>query len=209
MAAGGFVNLARLMGAGRRLKIGLGLLVFLPSVMSIASEAYFSFSADTRDMARRWMEKTALPGEKIFVTDPYDCPQLKMSRGQIERLLKRTEALGHPRKEYYRILLEGHPGGGYEIFYLRRSFTEAGDLKERVEKSYQAQDWIDVKGEGLDVLRNQGIKYAVVCGAAAQRYGQDKWFEEMKRSCPLSAGFSPLDKKIKGPSIEIYQVGGR
>ncbi|MBI4062688.1 MAG: glycosyltransferase family 39 protein [Elusimicrobia bacterium] len=183
------------------------LLIFLPLARETAGLSVIR--ADTRTLAKNWLKANAEPSAKIFVTDPYYCPQLKMAARQAQRLWQRTKASGHPREHYYRLMYQGHSGGGYEIYYFRRTALEAQDIPRRTELSYQGQDWIDPETEGLAAFRKRDIRFAVLCGASVAARQDSGWLKKLQDRCPLRASFEPEKNSVAGPRVAIFELSGQ
>jgi hypothetical protein len=160
---------------------------------------------DTRTLAKEWIQNNIPSDTKIFVMDPYNCPQLLMSKEQVARLKLKTEQMGHPRAAYYRLLEEYHPSGGYEIYYWKRGFKEVEDLPQRTESSYNSQDTIDLNEKGLEAMDEVGIKTLVV-RFDSNVEAPPAWWKEIPLKYTLVEQFAPKNKKIKGPQIDIYQA---
>jgi hypothetical protein len=77
------------------------------------------------------------------------------------------------------------------------------DLPERTEKSYEAQDALDLNRNGLAELQRRGIRTAVVYIDPEPKV-HPLWLTEMRASYQRLAAFEP-NAKTKGPTIEIYR----
>lgn len=160
---------------------------------------------DTRIPAREWVLKNVPFGEKIFSMNPYECPQFLMAKTQIQRLYERTVALHHPRAEYFKLLLAANRPDGYEIFYLQRTIQEVEDIPQRTESSYQAQDAIDMKKEGVDGLIKRGINWVIINPVPLDD-PNSPWIEALGVAYDKVASFENTPGKTKGASIEIYRM---
>lgn len=164
---------------------------------------------DTRTQAEAWILNSVPRGSKIFLTDPFYSPQLDRSQTQIERLLKKTEALNHPRKEYFRLLAKAPHPHGYEIYYLRRTVQEIWDIPERVEPAYQAQDWYDMETTSLEQLKKDGIRYMVIDQHAESNRQNSAWMKDLQGNYKRAAVFG-YDAKMpgekKGPRLTIFDL---
>lgn len=190
----------------KALRILLSVVVFLPLVLHLYKTKQAETLPDTRVLAKAWLLENAPADGKLFLTDPYYCPQMNRNLIQIERLLKKTQELNHPRKEYFRILREGYPGGGHEIYYLKRTVQEIMDLPSRVEPAYQAQDWFDLDREGIVDLKNTEIHYAVIDDHARFNERNPQWLQDLKTTYLRAAQFAAVPGQTKGPGIEIYDL---
>lgn len=160
---------------------------------------------DTRTQAQRWIEKNVPAGEKVLTAGPYEGPQLMMARNQVERLYLKTKELKHPREVYFRTLLSGHPGGGYEVIYVKKSVEEILDLPSRTEKSFQAQEFIDVIAEGIAPLLDTRVNTVVILKAWEDVERHKRWISELRARYKMVASFNPEKNKVKGYFVEIYR----
>jgi hypothetical protein len=162
--------------------------------------------ADTRTLAKTWIQDHVPSGEKIFLMYPFNCPQLLMSTAQIKRLLELTISINHPRQHYYRALLHNHPGGGYDIYYWKRDLAQVEDVPQRTIKSYAAQDTIDINTFGVKALAQEKIK-SVVISLPLHNLTPFPWIQELRDHCVPVASFQPEVGKSKGYILEIYDCG--
>ena len=160
---------------------------------------------DTRTMAQHWIEQVVPAGEKVLTAGPYEGPQLMMAKSQVERLHERTRSLRHPREIYYRTLLSGHPGGGYEILYVKKTVEEILDIPSRTEKAFQAQEFIDVIKEGVAPLLQHGVRTVVILKNWENVERHKRWIAELRSTYRLAATFEPEKNKVKGYHLEIYR----
>jgi len=200
LTASGFMQIWRKVPRWTRML--LSAILFLPLFWNAFQIKRYMALPDTRTITMDWLLQNLPSGEKVFITDPFYGPQPKRSRAQIERLLRRTEQLNHPRKEYFRYLLEGDQGGGYQVYYLRRTVQEAWDVPERLEPAYQAQDSIDPEREGIKSILQEGIAAVIIDEHALKRRKNSTWVQELKAT-PPTVEFFP-SSKIKGPYLAIY-----
>ncbi len=205
IAASGFALLWRACGTNKIQKLLLSLILFLPMLMKAQPYLYSLGWVDTRTEAHSWMKAHVATGTSIFVMNPYNCPQFLMTREQANRLHGRTQQINHPRADYYRILRDGHPGGGYEIYYYRRSLHEVMDTVKRTEASYQAQDALDLDSSGIQALSDHNVSYAIINPHSDSSREKD-WIRELKKRYNLVFDTDDLPGRTKGPHIEIIQL---
>lgn len=191
------------------IRIGLIFVVFIPLIFFTYQNKREKTLPDTRTMARDWVLNNVPAGSKLFLSDPFYCPQFDRALPQVERLLAKTEALNNPRKEYFRILMNSHPKQGYEIYFLRRTIQEIWDIPERVEPAYQGQEWFDMERSTLADLQRAGIRYLIIDEHAAENRSDSPWLKELRSAKTLAETFSPMRGRFKGPRLEIYDLNSR
>ncbi|MCG3204669.1 MAG: hypothetical protein KCHDKBKB_01384 [Elusimicrobia bacterium] len=208
--AAGFTFLMERFKTLRLVKIALALAIFLPWIWNISRYANNLSLLDSRTAAQKWIFENVPQGEKVFVMDPYYCPQLPKSKDQVLKLLKITQTLNHPRQHYYEALAHHHPNIGYEVITLRRTLNQVEDLPRRTEKSYEAQETIDLNAEGISALNNSDIKTAVVVLFENDPH-RPEWIKEIPNKFQLVSEFRPevrnlaMGKQVLGAWIQIYQ----
>jgi len=156
---------------------------------------------DTRTLAKTWVLEHVPQGSKILLMDPFNCPQLRMTASQVERLRERTHRLHHQRWQYYNALAHNHPGGGYEIYYWQRDLVQVEDTAERTQQAYLAQDVIDLNAEGIEALRKAKIQMVILRIDPNMR---PPWLDEIENRFKLQASFEPNAQHAKGPILRIY-----
>jgi len=189
----------------RALAIALAALLLAPGLWrSMAFARDFSLP-DTRLEAAAWLEHNLPAGTAILLDQEHDSPQLPMSAEQAKSLLERTTAAGHPKKRYYELMANSHPGGGYKIYRIERSAADLESRPEHVRWSNSARDMVDIK-PGLSALEAAGIEAVVLSshGINPERRPEYAAFlEQLKSRWRLAAKFSPGEKS-RGPELEIY-----
>ncbi len=162
---------------------------------------------DTRRTASDWIAANLAPGTRILTGDETDSPALRMSLAQAKTLYETTKAAGHPRWRYYELMAQSHPGGGFEVWRMRRDPVEitTGFWHRRWSESGRAV--LDVT-EGLAALKPAGIEVVVLvsgpAGLAAP--GIARLVHETVREGRLLARFAPEAGRTKGPDIFVYRV---
>ncbi len=189
----------RTLGGALALLMGI---LFLSHYVSFRRELSLP---DTRTLAKEWILQNVRPESRLFLSGAFECPQLVMAKAQVARLLEKTSTVHHPREAYYRLLLSGHPGGGYDLTYLRRPNAEVTDLPRRTELHYEAYDTLAPQDEGMGSLRKKGIAYAVVDRNLENLPQHKNWISDLRRNLQLAARFSPSPGQIKCPDLEIYR----
>jgi hypothetical protein len=206
MATDGYLALWSILRGRRWLPTTLAIVVFFPLVLSLVRVKTEKSLPDTRTEAQRWLMQNAPENTKVFFTDPYNCPSLPRSREQLERLYAKTSALNHPRQDYFKILLDGYPGGGYQNYFLRRTVQEITDVPERVEPAYAAQEWFDLEKTGLDALRAEGIHFVVIDYFTHESRANSEWLADLTSHQLRVANFEPSPGQARGPAVEIYDL---
>ena len=163
---------------------------------------------DTRLLARAWALEN-LPNDAAIAVDmPHLSPDLPMARGQVERLRARMKEIGHPRENYYRLLLASNkiPAKTFWLYRIKRTPLQLKDLEGRTERSYQAVDTVDPEA-GAGAWARQGILFAIMSD-----YGpdlQEQWprlGEELQRKSIELRRFEPRPGQIQGPYIRVYRL---
>ncbi len=206
LAAHGFNSLWKMSGSRVGLKAFLCLVVFVPMTAFTYAQKHRDSLPDTRDAAEQWILSNVPTGAKIFLTDPFYSPQLNRSAAQVERLYIKTAAINHPREEYFRILMSAPQSDGYELYYLKRTIQEVWDIPERVEPAYQAQDWFDMNKSSLEDLKKEGISYVILDEHAVGRRKDEAWMKTLFGTYKLATEFRPVENKIKGPGLFIFDL---
>ncbi len=183
--------------------------IILAFVAVLASDyclnRYYLALPDCRTQAKEWIQKNVPSGEKLFLPGFYYGPQLLMDKTQTDRLAQRMRELNHPRAIYFETLSAGHPGGGYELFYIKKTIEEMRDLPGRTQRAFEAQELLDVASDGTRVLHANGIRWVVVL---KKWYVQDRyksWLQQLRTEARLVATFDAVPKRIKGESVDIYE----
>lgn len=124
----------------------------------------------------------------------------------MERLYQKTKAADHSRSRYYALLLNSHPGGGYEVYRLLRGVESLESQPGHVEWSRKGYDLLDAR-KGLRALRGK-VRYVVVTteGATAQNAPDLKSFFADLETAPLLQEFGPIPHRVRGPIIRIYRI---
>ena len=160
---------------------------------------------DTRLEAADWLKQNLPPGAALLLDQEHDSPQLPMSKEQAQGLLARTSGAGHPKKKYYELMVNSHPGGGYRIYRIERSAADLESRPEHVRWSNSARDMLDIKS-GLSALNAAGVDAVVLSshGVNPERRPEYAAFlMQLRASWTLAVKFSP-GKKARGPELEIY-----
>jgi hypothetical protein len=162
---------------------------------------------DTRTQAKQWIEAHVPPGRVVLLDQVHAGPALVMARSQVVRLYEKTKALGHPRALYYARMLESHPGGGYEILRVQRTYLELITLKRHAAWSQQGYEWLDVEG-GMPALKAAGVQYVVTSSVGATRENSPRlkgFFDDLENQGLLLKEFSP-PPGIDAPLVRVYQI---
>lgn len=163
---------------------------------------------DTRTLAARWIEENVPRGKTVLLDQEHASPRLSMTKAEVERLLAKTAELGHPRERYYRYLLEGHPGGGYELYRVRRDFSDLHSYPAHVAFSQAGHPVLDVRS-GLDAALAAGVEFVVLTswGADTERSPElAPFLAQVRRDGRLLQAFEPAPGALVGPRLEIYAV---
>lgn len=149
-------RLSRLSGrhAGT-LAVALVILAMTPGLLSSIRTSFFIRQADTRTLARAFLESRVRPGESVLI-QPYSAP-LRPSRDALVEALRRN--LGSETKasaKYQHVLaLDPYPEPSYRLIYL------GDDDGLDVDKLFVSpREFSD--GRGLGKLRDLGIQYVVL-----------------------------------------------
>ncbi|NLO92398.1 MAG: glycosyltransferase family 39 protein [Elusimicrobia bacterium] len=183
----------------------LALLVLGPGIWGSFSLARRYALPDTRLLAASWIEGNIRRGTGILLDQEHASPPLAMSRRQAEELLARTSAAGHPKKKYYQLMAQSHPGGGYRIYRIERSASDLESRPEHVKWSNSARDVLNV-GAGLAGLEAGKIETVVLSS-----YGIDParcpeyapFIGQLQSQWRLAAEFRP-GENMNGPALQIY-----
>jgi hypothetical protein len=165
------------------------------------------FGVDTRRQAKEWIEANVPVGTKMLLDQPHASPALIMDRAETARFFEKTEKSGHPRRIYFKIMLDSHPGGGYDVARIYRTPVEMITLRHHVQWSSEAYDYLDVEG-GLGALTAAGVRYVVVSSAGTTRENTPrlaKFFDDLETKCAL-VWKSETNRPTLAPSIRIYAV---
>jgi hypothetical protein len=187
------VAAAVLLGPGLRASVALDRELLLP---------------DTRTLSTAWIEKNIPAGTKVLLDQDHASPRLAFSRPEVERLLEKTRRLGHPRARYYAYMLDGHPGGGYDVSRVLRDFRDLGSYPGHVRFSTAGQPMLDVSA-GLSAARAAGIQAVVLTSLGATREGSPElraFLTETEKEGRLLAEFAPKPGEVAGPLIRVYSL---
>jgi hypothetical protein len=197
----------------------------VPAVSASVRADLFFRQADTRTLARDYIERNIAPGATVLV-QPYSTPLNQSRRGLVEAL---TKHVGSPEaastKFQLQLSLDPYPAPAYRVIYLGRGGLD-------VDKIYV--DPTELGGEqGLTALRRLGVAFVVF-----KRYNKlDRetipFVEALARGGRRIAVFSPyragvteseraridpflhntdtrIDDALErpGPPLEIWQLDG-
>lgn len=194
-------------GNRRLLTAALCLALFLPGgCQSYAFDSYLNLP-DTRTLASAWIQSNIPEGTSLLMDQPHASPPLPPSLDQIKRLYDKTLEAGHPRSRYYKLLLDSHPGGGYEIYQILRGYLELDTQPGHVEWSRKGYELLDVR-KGLNQAREK-VRYVVTTSHGATPEGSpelQKFFRELREQAVLIREFLPEKGKKTGPAIRIYRL---
>lgn len=193
---------------GRSWTAAAAILLLLPGVWESLAFDRGVLTPDTRSLATRWVEENIPQGKTILLDQEHASPRLGMTRAEVERLLAKTTELKHPRARYYRYLLEGHPGGGYEVYRVRRDFSDLHSYPAHVAFSQAGHPVLDVRS-GLEAALAAGVEFVVLTswGAGTERSPELAAFlAEVRRDGRLLETFEPLPGATVGPRLEIYAI---
>jgi hypothetical protein len=163
---------------------------------------------DTRTLAESWIESHLPEGTRILTDQEHSSPRIRMSRRQVAQLLELTRAQGHPRRKFYELMLQSHPGGGYEVYRILRSGADLRSGAWHAAWSAAGKATLDVR-EGLAAARKAGVEVVVLTsgGVDAAKSPEFKPFLEQTRSTgKLLAEFPPQPGVRAGPVIEVYRI---
>ncbi len=203
-AAMGFSTLVDRMGKQKKYGLMAAGAIVMLFVMRSSVQTIELGRPDTRTLAKAWLNAHVPQGDKILLTDPFNTPQLTKSLTQVQELLVRGEKINHPRRHYYRALAHNHPGGGYMVYYLRRSLTEVEDTPERTERAYQSMESLDLATQGLKMVRQNNIKTVVVAKDFLYEKRNLGWMKELRERCILENTFYREPGLTQGPNLDIY-----
>ena len=161
---------------------------------------------DTRLAAQRWIEENVPAGTALIVGDETDNPPLKPSRENLERLLAKARSHGHPKARLFELMLESHPGGGYDIYRMSRDALSIDTGPEHRRLSEEARETIPVSG-GLAALREKGVSVVVLSTYGIGRVTPDykSFLEEVIGAGRVLAEFEPAGG-LKGPRIRVISI---
>jgi hypothetical protein len=127
----------------------------LPGLVTSIRTSLFIRQADTRTLAREFLESRVRPGESVLI-QPYSAP-LRPSREALVEALRRN--LGSESKAsakfQHMLALEPYPQPSYRLIYL------GDDDGLDVDKIFVSPGEF-ARGEGLDELRRLGVRYVVL-----------------------------------------------
>lgn len=162
---------------------------------------------DTRSLAYAWINANLAHNSVILMDMPYLNPQLKHSKDQLKSLLATTQYLNHPRKDYYRLLLQDAPSQGFWIYRIKRSAYDIKGLQGHTERSYQAQHTATLEG-GVLGLKKQGIQYLVMANHE-KKPDRQLWGglpEDLEVQAKKIMAFEPQKNRVQGPYIQIFKI---
>ena len=162
---------------------------------------------DTRLEAKAWIEANIPTGSRLLVDQVHTEPPLVMAKSQALRLYERAEANHHPRGRYFRLLLDSHPGGGYELFRISRTDMELISMIRHRQWSQQGYEDLEVE-KGLSEVKQAKIDYVIWSSAGATPMNAPrlmKYFDELKREGILIKEFTPT-RVSYAPTIRIYKI---
>lgn len=182
------------------------LAIILPSFMAGANVTANLRKEDTRPQATTWINANIPAGSKILLDQPHTGPFLVPAKDQVERLLEKTKASGNPRWKLFEAMLKSHPGGGYEVVRLERTWKELiSPLERQTESAHEASEWVDAE-LGLDAVRKAGVNYIVWSDRGAARDNSprlNEYFDDLDRT-PVLKEFQPTSPY--SPEIKIYAL---
>ncbi|MFH2202545.1 MAG: glycosyltransferase family 39 protein [Elusimicrobiota bacterium] len=163
---------------------------------------------DTRTLSTQWVEHHIPPGASVLIDQDHASPRLGYSRAQAEELLETTRAAGHPRAAYYRLMVSGHPGGGYRVQQILRDYADLHSGGWHTSWSAQGRSMIDVR-PGLQAARAAGVEYVVLTsfGARLDRSPElVSFLRETELRGTLLKEFRGIPGVTSGPRIRIYRI---
>ncbi|MBI5595551.1 MAG: hypothetical protein HY928_05610 [Elusimicrobia bacterium] len=181
-------------------------LLLLPGAGKAAALWRDFMRPDTRLAAARWVEANIPAGTALVIGDETDNPPLKPSRENLERLLAKARSFGHPKARLFELMLEAHPGGGYDIFRMSREALSIDTGPEHRRLSEEARETIPVSG-GLAALRAKGVTVAVFSTYGIGRVTPDykRFVEEVVGAGHVLAEFEPAGG-LKGPRVRVVSI---
>jgi hypothetical protein len=154
-----------------------------PAVVASTRADLFFREADTRTLARKYIE-TAIPAGTTILVQPYSVP-LTVSRPALVEAL--TSHLGSPEaastKFQLQLSLNPYPQPAYRVLYLG-----SGGLD--VDKIYVSYDQISA-GRGLEELRRRGVAFVVFKRYNTEDPASSAFLAALAREGRLIAAFSP------------------
>jgi len=164
---------------------------------------------DTRNLAAAWFQEHVPAGSGVLSDLQAESPPLRLSQAQARRLLERTAGLG--RRKYYELMLESHPGGGWDVYQVNRDPKELHVGAWHAQASVQERAVLE-PGEGLRGALDAGIEYVVLTSNGAGAGGTSAaraYVRDVETLGALEAEFRPEPGKIRGPVIRVYKIAGR
>lgn len=189
------------------IKAGLWLALLAPGIYQCYAFDRQLGLPDTRTLAAEWIKSHIPPGSSLLMDQRHASPPLSMSQAQVNRLYDKTLAMRHPRSRYYRLLLDSHPGGGYEIYQLLRSYASLDTQPGHVDWSRRGYEFLDAS-LGLKHLQGK-VRYVVTTshGATPENAPELRpFFQQLHKHGNLIQEFSPKRGEVTGPHILIYRL---
>lgn len=209
LAAAGAAEAFRRCGssvAGRALRAALALLLILPGAWASWGFDQEIRLPDTRTLSAAWVEENLPADTKILSDYESDSPRIPLSRVFAQGLSEKMKASGHPRRRYYQLMASGHPGGGYEVYQVRREAAELLSGPWHAEWSAAGRPVLDVH-DGLSAARKAGVEVVILTSYGLAREESQPYVLQTRAQGRLLAEFRPDEGRIRGPRIEIYRLG--
>ena len=135
--------------------VALVMLAMLPGLLSSIRTSLFIREADTRTLAREFLENRLQPGDTVLI-QPYSAPLRPSRDALLEALRQNLGSESRASAKYQHMLaLDPYPEPSYRLIYL------GDDDGLDVDKLFVSpQEFSD--GEGLGKLRRVGIQFVVL-----------------------------------------------
>ncbi|HBL17911.1 MAG: hypothetical protein A2X36_17380 [Elusimicrobia bacterium GWA2_69_24] len=163
---------------------------------------------DTRNIAAAWIAANLTPGTRILTFNEHASPPLRLSLDQVRRLIEQTREAGHPRRRYYELMAESHPGGGFEVFRILQDPAVLSAGPRHVAWSAAGRSVLDVSG-GLQAVRGAGIALVVFTSYGSNEEGfraLRPFLDGLETQASLLREFAPEPGATVGPVIRIYRI---
>jgi hypothetical protein len=201
-------GLEALAGAGRAARAAVLAAAILPGAYASLAYDRELLLPDTRTIAGEWIAREIPRGAALLMDSIHASPPVASSYKHLQALAARSRAADSPRARLYEAMLAAHPGGGYEVYRLKRTALDLRSNPRHVERAQADQATLDVS-EGLAAARRAGVEWVVTSshGADPRRARElAGFFAELAREGTIVREFLPEPGLTTGPVLRIYRL---
>ena len=184
-AAFAVIKLARATGPAARVVLPAAVvLAMIPGLVASIKTGLFIRQADTRTLAREFLEARVPPGETLLI-QPYSAPVWRSRESLVEAFRANLGSESHASTKFQLTMaLDPYPSPAYRLIYL------GDDDGFDVDKIFVSPSRFESE-EGLAPLRAMGVDYVVLKQSNVRNPTLDALDRALARDARLIAEFTP------------------